>query len=355
MSIVFTVIDTTCESADQSFFPPRVAMQTKSTTEIATVYGYGEFIPSNPPKRYHNITFTGISERIGFTAEPTPRQCAGGKYLFSGTGTIDVNGVQTSKYKKDFFAQCAKQFWPLEPLQINPNSMQTGGLVPRFVGFCWPDEPQSCLVCDPVETNWPFLGNVATNNPQVDLSAFIYSPNVAVTTHTSFSVNDILISQTEIDAGLNFPKENLPTGQAPPNDFVFAAYVKWTDTNNYSAVLSGESTDAEAQANAKMISGTGATTQNSVQTTGLPALVGKVSITTNVVFTLFFTDLIPGNDYVATVDLWEQDPSSSFSQHTTRQYGFTAASPTNTITDVVPTPILGHTITVRNPTVTFSP
>jgi len=371
MSITFSVIDLSCQQADQSFFQPQISMATVSTTKYAQLHGYSEFIPSSPPKKYRKATLTGVSERIGFTAEETPRMAAGARYTWSGFGEFDLQGVQTASYSKKFFAQCSKQYWPLVPLQLNPHAISPSGAIPPtyFVGYCWPADLSSCPVCDPNINNWPFISDQTTNVLQLDLAAFLYPVNSPVATATSWSVNaqvaglTALSSPPHTSAGSGsfynvtvgaqtFPAESAFT--TPPLAFpvVFVAgyegaYINFIDASNYSAVLSEEYTDADALANAQVVVGTGATTQNAPRTTGF------VSVYTTVDFTLNASNLIVGRDYLITVDLWEK--ATGVSVHTPKQYGFTAAATSHVIHDSVPTPADNHTITVRTPSIAFAP
>lgn len=375
MSILFEVIDVKCQQADSSFFVPAVTITTKSVSKFATVLGYNEFgTPSSPPKKYKQIDFTGTSQRVAFTAEETPRQCGGAHYTYGGTGKYDTHGNLTSKYFKNFFAQCSKAYWPLEPLQVNDRAMQTGtGVFSNFIGFCWPTVPQSCATCDPDPSTWAFLGNQATNYPPFDLAAFVHPVGDPVVTKTSWSVNDVFTGLTSIElaepftftvsghtwnvtVGSNsYPAQSVVTFPSPlefpvvaiqdtTGDFIGAAYIIFTDTNNYSAVLSDEYTDAEALANAVTVNGIGNTAANSPRTTGF------TSVTTNVTYTLKITNLISGQNYVATVDLWDHTANT----HTAKTYPFTATGTSETIVDTIPTPPAGHTITVQKPTVAFA-
>lgn len=378
MAIVFEVIDPLCQQADNSFFVPAVNMTTKSTSTFATVRGYSEFdTPSVPPKKYRTITFSGKSQRIAFTAEQSARQCAGAEYVYSGVGQIDVHGNQLSNYSKKFFAQCSKQFWPPEPLQTNDFAITTqpGQPFPKFVGFCFPSVLASCPTCDPNEVNWSFLGEQAVNDPSIDLQAFMHGINDPVITKTSWSVNDTFQALTSIvtmqysatlfgtdlnnysiTSGANILTAravvtNPPSVDYPPiaikdsgGTFIFAQYIVFTDTNNYSAVLSDEYTDAMAMANATTVEGTGRVAQN------LPRTTGFTSQFTTVVFTLLCKNLIPNRNYVAAVDFWD----SATNITTTKQYPFTASAATNTIIDTIPTPPAGHSTQVKNPRIAFA-
>lgn len=382
MSITFEVIDLNCQAEDISFFVPQVQLTGKSTTSFATLYGWSEFgTPSTPPKKYRTITVTGFSLRVGFTAESTPQQCAGAKYVFSGVGQVDLKGHLIQRYNKNFFAQCSKQYWPPEPLQLLPGSIHSDPNFPNtFVGYCWPTDLKSCSTCDPDETDWAFLGNYSSTTQAFDLFGFL-STNTPVVTSTTYAVNDVFHGITSVhtdefsavlfgtdsdnytvtvgsttytgraavtDPGtINFPAEFLRLGGGT---FLLGQYINFTDTNNFSAVLTDEYTDALALANATVVIGTGKTAQNTPRTTGF------TSITTSVVYTLAFDNLLSGQDYTATVDLWDlsEDNFGTVSVHTLKTYAFTASGATHTIVDVVPTPAAFHTITVQKPTVAFA-
>lgn len=380
MSITFEVIDVSCQQSDNSFFVPVVTISTKSTTKYATLYGYNEFgTPSTPPKKYMRVDVSGFSERIAFTAERTPRQCAGAKYVWSGHGEYDFKGNIISKYRKDFYAQCAKQFWPVEGLLSLPGEVQTSPLLATFVGFCWPNWPSSCPTCDPNEANWSFLGNQATGSPIIDFQGFYALAADVATTPTTTSINvvhneitNILTGQpySWVLAGTQADNYAVVVGSKtydgrelvtdPPNlvfpavgltdtgDFFHVAqYIVFTDTSNQSMVLSQEYTDADALTNATVVLGTGSTAAT------LPRTTGFTSVFTTVDYTLNFSNLRSGNNYEATVDLWEQQPGSVFSVHTKKTYNFTASDVTYQLTDSVPVPASGRTITVRQPTVSI--
>ena len=371
MNIVFEVIDQTCEAADRSFFVPQIQLTGKSTTSFAKVLGYSEFVPSTPPKKYRKITVSGVSQRIGFTAEETARQCAGAQFVWSGVGEIDLQGNQLSKYSKKFFAQCAKQFWPTVPVLQNSFSQSPCVQIPfcTFVGYCWQPDPNSCSVCDPNIINWPFIADQATNDPAVDLVGFRHPVGSIAATGTTFSSTGQFFAFTEIAVDQSFtpsltghhynitvgaqtfPAESVLTN--PPNlvfpvvsiGGVIAQYINFVDANNFSAVLSEEYTDADALANATVVTGTGTVAQN------LPRTTGFTSVTTSVVFTLKCSNLISGENYVATVDFWDTTANTT----TTKQYPFTADNTgTNTIIDVIPTPAAGHTTQVKNPKIAFA-
>jgi hypothetical protein len=344
--IAIKVFDIDCEKADPQQPTPQAALVTSSVTTLATLHGYDEFIPSVPPKKYHSITFSGTSLRVGFTpggfdykhsmTRPI-EQCAGAKYVYSGTGTIDATGNQTASYTKTFLAQCGNANWPFEPLQTNPNAIHSEtGFSPKFVGYCWSEDGVSCPACDPIEANWVSLGNVATNTPAFDLRAFLATSGSPTVTATSWSINDVLNGLTQIDDSRDFPQFLL--------DGIIAAYINWTDTNNYSAVLSDEYTDAEAIANAIVINGNSRTAEN------LPRTTGFSSKWTTVNWGLNCSNLIVGATYQTTVELLDSDGTN-----TTVTDTFVAAAETmiNVVNHNITQPAAGHTTTVFNPTISI--
>ncbi len=232
-------------------------------------------------------------------------------------------GHQTSNYTKELFAQCNRSVWPTFALDT--------GVAVLFIGYCWPPDTSSCATCDPDDTNWPFLGNFSTNNPPVDLVGFQINPADKVTTATSVVINGTfngIIPQPHLVGSLNS--------------------ILMTDVSDYSAVLSNEYTDAEALANAMSVVSNGATAQN------LPRTTGFTSTTTGVAYTLNFTDLIVGEAYLSTVDLWDINVTTNASVHTPKSYGFIATATTHVIHDTVDLPAAGHITTVRLPTVSFA-
>lgn len=116
-----------------------------------------------------------------------------------------------------------------------------------------------------------------------------------------------------------------------------------TSTANVSAVLSDEYTDAIALANALRFMSNGLVAENRPRTTGF------VSRFTSVIFDLQCANLLPGESYVATVELW-----TSAGARALRSYTFAADATTHTVSDILPTPAAQQTIQVRNPTLRFA-
>ena len=374
MSFTVKVTDLSCEESNP-LSTPQISLVTSSVTTVATLYGYSEFIASSPPKKYKKATWSGSSKRVAFTAEKSPRQCAGAKYEFSGVGEYDSLGNQISSYTKNFYAECAKQFWPVEGPQELPGAINTSVIAAEVVGFCWSDMPDSCGSCDHTEANWTFLGNKAINSPVVDFQGFYALAADVVTTATSASVNVVHTNITSIltdqpyswvlfgtDADnyavnvgatvydgrvvittpptLIFPA----VGLSVPGEEAFhvAHYVIYTDTSNQSVVLSDEYTDAEALANATITHGTSRIAQNFPRTTGF------TSLWTTVNYDLDCINLIVGASYKATINLLDSDGTESHID-----YVFTAAASTHTINNNLD-PAVGHSLQIKSIAIQFN-
>lgn len=353
-SLTFNVVDTSCEAATQGAFPPLVKLSTSSTTTIATVIGFPEYpgFESSPPKKYHTLTWGGTSEQQLWA---NGVQIAGAKVDYGGSSNIDTHGNYTSLYTKELSSMCSA----------------TGNLVTTFLpgvnaglqnyvftGWLGPAGHQKC---PPPGIPYSDVGNVAIgkgNAATQDFSNFWGSknPNPALSNIQVSNFNAVSATQGAcVDAGGD-PNANVfialfepvPQGVIPPINNTtqgtvwFFAGVVWN--HNYSSVLSNEYTDAEALANAQVITGNGATAQNAPRTTGF------VSRFTTVAFQLQCSNLLVGKDYIASYDLWDQTAGTT----TTIQVGFTAAATTKVINGTVPNPVVGHLLTVRNPKIIFT-
>lgn len=376
-AIQFSVIDLACESADQSFFPPKVTMTTKSTTQIATVLGFPEYpgFESTPPKRYKKVTWVGSSEaQLWYAAQagnPTAYQVAGSRFDYAGSSEIDSQGNYISLYTKNFFAMCNAigalfpTLLPLPPgsplsVQVNLSGQsQTTSLEP--VGFPGWIGPTQNLLCNPPGTPYAFVSNMAVGKGALainDTSTLWGSKKVDPTVTNIQGPNFVVQSSTFaqcIDSGdqrndgvfiaLVHPiPVNGSVDLSGPNQGVTWFFGGPVWNHNFSCTLSDEYTDAEALTNAQVIVGVGATAQNKPRTTGL------VSTFTNVVYTLNLSSLIPGSNYTVTVDIW--NPGTGVT--TPKSYSVSPTGTTQVIIDTVPVPPVGQSLQVRNPRIVFA-
>jgi hypothetical protein len=330
-AIQFQVIDLSCEAADQSFFPPRISMSTRSTTKIATVLGYPEYIPSTPPKKYKTLTWSGTSEQTAFTTNPAGGQVADVKYVYSGFGQIDSKGNITSKYAKDVYTPCPES-------NFNPEII-INAVIKQLQGYCWPPDPKTCPTCTyPPEFKENIQANAIFDEP-----IGLLGVGTGFHTITSTSLTNIgaqAITATLADSGPG------GTTEIPKDEFngIHAAWVNIAANHNYSSALTDEYTDSEALTNAQVVISNGSTAENRPRTNGF------VSRFTSVVFTLSMSDLIVGKSYLVTVHFRDQN-----FHVTQKQYGVVASKPTATLVDIISTPPAGGTSTVYGPSIAFVP
>jgi hypothetical protein len=356
-TIVFSVIDTACEAADQSFFPPHVVMTTKSTTQIATVLGFSEYagFESTPPKKFRTLTWEGSAEQTVFGGTT---QVAGAKLEWSGSSEIDLHGNYVSTYTKTLSQMCAAVDDKCAGLSGTAvaNVAVAGYKLRGWFGSAGHEK------CTGTGLPYTTIGDVGIktgqlapidNAAQQQLSSgmvfgtdgvFVaYGDNF--TAVSAVSSEDVTTGQQD---GLVVAADPLACGTLvlfgdynhPP--LGFGVSLVWN--NDYSATLTDEYTDADALAQAKVIIGNGATAQN------LPRTTGFTSTFTGVVYTLTATNLIQDQAYMVTVDLADLTAGT----HTTKQYPFTADSTLKHIfVDAIATPTAGHTVQVRNPQIQF--
>lgn len=367
--ITFQVIDLTCEKTDQSFFPPRISMTTRSQTKISKILGFDEYIPSTPPKRYKTITWSGHSQHEMWYLADTPGnpgpayQVGGARYDYSGASTIDLSGAYTSLYTKNLSVMC-------DGVGVGNYT----GLVPGVNGgldhypFAGWIGATGQTLCPPPGIPFTSVGNGAIGKGQAarnDSSNLWgrFRPNPAVSnvqvstfapvSSTQAVSNDINTVPQLVEAGVISEIISLFTplplsvsttiDNTNQGTIWFFTYLLWD--HDYSATLSNEYTDADALSVARIVNGNGSTAQNVPRTTGF------VNSVTAVTFQLQCSNLIVGQSYLVSYDLWDQTAGTI----STTQVGFVAADTTHNINSSIPTPAAGHSVTVRNQKIAFSP
>lgn len=379
-TITFDVIDTSCQQADQSFFPPSITLTGKSTTQIATVLGWSEFpgFVSSPPKKFKTVSWAGSSEQQLWYQGV---QIGGARYDFGGLDQIDELGNITSNHTKILSVMCngaQNRATIVGPSPFNdPNSpLFAYSLAASFEGYFgtnatfYPNLFGPTELCSSGSIPYEGIGDKAAQSPfsfpMADLfglwgsgsqggqNSFMGQAVVTVQSNTIAASNDNGTSNVTINPyaipllppGIileEFSELETPQGIVPrPPDWGAGAQVVFT--NAFSAALQDEYTDAEALAHAVVIQGNGTTAQNGMRTTGF------VSQFTNVVYTLSIKNLIVGQSYIASVDLADLTSGTV----TTVTSPFTATSATNTIIAPIPTPAIGHTVQVRNARIAFA-
>lgn len=351
-NITFSVIDTQCEAADQSFFPPRIRMITKSTTRIATVLGFSEYqgFESSPPKKYRRLTWDGTSEQTLFDGAT---QIAGAKYDYFGSSEIDLQGNYINLYVKQLSEMCTAAdslCMGLSATDSNPVVASynllgwigpTGNTMCPGTGIPYADQGDKAVArgqsaiydSTPLSSGISFinLGQFNGFKKTFQIVSATQAQDISSGTQTDVNVVRVPVACNTI----------LTVNHLVPPLGIFGI-LNWD--HNYTATLDEEYTDADALANAKVIVGNGATAQN------IPRTTGFVSTFTSVTYTLALTNLINGTSYIVSVDLWDSGTGLT----TTVQYNVTATSSTQTITASIPNPAAGHTTTIRNPRIVFA-
>lgn len=336
-AITLEVIDQACESANRSFFPPQINLAAVSTTVIGTILGFPEYIASNPPKRYHSLTWAGTSEQQLFHGAD---QIGGAKWVYSGTSTIDTHGNYTSLYTKELSEMCTAA----DAMITSVTTGSGGSQEYTFRGWCGPSGFALCSPC-----NLPYLdqGNFAIGKGDAathDISIFWGS---RITQFGEGFANFQPVSSTvgacveSGSAALPSLFQPLPANSLlPEGGAFFIAGVVYN--HNFSGTLSNEYTEAEALSNGKTYIGNGTSASNMRS--------GYTISQTSVAFTLNLSRLIPGQNYLVSYQLW--DPLTG--AVTQVSVPFVAVLTTGTVSGTIPLPARGHTTQIRFPTVAFA-
>lgn len=326
-SVRFQVADMQCESVNKTYFPPRVAIVSTSTAIRATTLGYDQWpgFSTLPPKRYKKLSWSGsltqtviaVTPSDGHPQFPTPEQRLAKLlaisatidnlvYEWSDAGEISNTGSRISNYTK-----CL-----LERIVTPPDG--TPYTVPADCSLA---SGTPLLDQSPVA---PLISSSGTDAARSETFELVY-------TVWSLLQDSILLYE------LAWPGN--PSHVLPYNLGTITVRI----VSGYAAVMTDEYTDAIALANASVTSGGGRVAANFPRTTGF------VSSFISVQFTLRFSNLLLGENYVA-VALFVQDDGTEIS----RAYAFTASGTTHTVTDSVPTPDAGQTMRLRAANVNFA-
>lgn len=372
-AVTFEVIDLTCESAQKTFYTPRISMATIGHTTIKTYRGWPEYTPDTGAL-YKRLDVTGEITQRGTTIagfgdgvpEVGGRFAAGAKYIYSGASIIDINGNLIQKHNKDLSVACDKSiFIPAlrAPVFVSPSEFTWGFVqvgVYSVLGYCWEQDPNSCAQCVDDPDNWQFIANnaVATefDYPQnmVAGSGSSYITQTPTSIHyTGTAFKDGVITDGTYDENgqiedivTNFPKivHSPLIAQSYP-------WIRMTSVGDYTLTLSNPFTESDANASAVSY------TNNSRMAENTPNYLSwwfdyrfnRSSRATSVQYVLTMTNLVPGEDYIARVQLVSSNGAISFVS-----IPFTAVGNTYTHIGSVPTPAPGFTITVKNPAIVFA-
>lgn len=374
-SITFQVADSACEAINRTFFTPRVRLTGSSVTTIATVKGFSEFFPfiSSPPKKYMVRTYsTSMTGNDASGSPAVPNEAASayfrafrglGPTIFdlatwyvTATGHDEINaaGQTISNASLQLYTSCPGGTFA--PVAISPTDPPYQYIIR---GWCFPyyqcnigGQPVDCaaeglpapsIICSscsvppvpvPGANLLGFLGNG-------NLSTAPYNGRPVFTSSTHGESAKDGSDTLGIFGELTYipTQHNLGFPTITDGSFFGEMFYK----SAWAVDLSQEYTDQLALDNATVYHSNGLAAQN------LPRTTGFVSTYTTVVFTLRFSELLEGEDYVATVFFLDNDGSV-----TTRVYAFQATGTTHVITDSPPNPQNGHTIVTRNARVDYA-
>lgn len=301
-TVTFRVIDYECEQPDTSFFSPFVELVGASTTMTATIIGWPGFDTSlKPPTAYKGISWGGGASNVGLGIGQFVSYCGFTQIDSRGNPIFNFNG-QICKFAQGYL-QC----------------FGGGCLNVTFHGPCFFGQAPVSQI---------FLDTYCPAGP----NQFRHGPD-ATFRDAFFPITGEAMNYTFVSGDTHAERD------------VFAINSAGTIISVARSVdLFNQYTDAEAVANAAVTNGTGLVASN------FPRTTGYVSTTTSVVYTLNFHNLMPGQNYVGSVLLFNSDGTTSL-----RQYPFTASAQDHTITDSIPTPPANKWTLVGQPTIAFAP
>lgn len=342
-TLTFEVIDSTCEAATKQFFTPRIALSTAGVTTIKTKRGWTEYIPSTGAL-YKRLTWTGYQLQLANTAGNafpfSPVEfCGGARFTYSGFSQIDINGNFIASHAKNLTAACDSEPFP----GININSSVS---INSLLGYCWETDPGSCGSCSSDEDSWIGMGDYASHS-QFDFPGnMLQVGGFASSTPTTWNYNSggFVSALVLLDGVQNFPNTTYNGTNGP--------WATIGSQGNWSATLSEEYTDADANNSASIYTNSSAVAENlpNYRQWSYNYLTNRSSRTTHIDYSLTCTNLVVGENYVASVELW-----SSLGTHSTVQVPFTADATTHQIIGSVPIPAANTTITVKKPSIIFAP
>ncbi len=333
-TIVFEVVDTSCQETNPRMFIPRASMTTSAVTQRATVLGYLPFVQSIPPKRYKQVQFTG--EALEVILDSATDMARYSEYIqFSGIGLIDINGNQISSYTKDVqgrIGDLAQPWYSRGNKATNTSSDNSGFLYSDTFYSSVPDSLHKNVVSpegDPSGTPPPKI---------IDPVYPAGSPLIG-----TVPANGI---QEYIATPYSFPPEASTVYTAIPDTVINGTIGKWINfvvRFDYHVAVSIEYTDAEALSVASTSISTSNISRNE------PRKTGYTSRYVTVTYTISLTNLVVGQVYNVVVPLHGDNGTSSSILHT-----FTAVATIHSITGTAPTPAPWVAVEVRPPLVTFA-
>ena len=356
-TLTFEVVDLTCETAQRIEETPRAVLQTHSSTRVTAYRGFVEYGNNELAQLYKRVDYAGSLTQIAFPnfnadESVNQTQCAGCQFIYSGYDQIDIHGNILNRHRKDMMLMCAASQPKLFEIEI---SGSTQALItpilhpPALFGYCWPDDQESCSVCNTNETTWNLYRNDAwfgANDYPTDIvwdiKKLVVTPLVI-----SYASSESLQGGVILDPTIQgFPKNN---GQGIYTQAY--PFVRISSSGGFSATLSEPYTDADANATAVVYTGTLATAENvpNYQITGANNMITRRNRVTTVDFTILCTRLVIGEDYTVTYELVSNTGAGS-----SHVVDFTADDVTHEITGTIPAPTANVKTTIKNVRIQFT-
>lgn len=351
-TITFGVVDLSCETFEQAAAPPKATLSATSLTTVGELLGFSEYHPfeSNPPKKYRRLTWQGHSEQTLFNGA---LQIAGARYDWNGDTEIDLDGNFLSTYTKELTEMCNAAD------KLCMGMASTRPPVPLFMeaaynilGFIGQAPTAQCP-----GTGLPYtsFGDVAIGNGDLAKYDAGFGSGVLFGADGTFSgfngtfqangavnASDSNTGSQSIQIILNpvacgTVLDVFPFNQPP---LMVTVLLKWD--NDYTAELDEEYTEQDALDQGDSVHGAGVTA----------AYVrnGFNVLSTTVNWTIALTNLIAGQKYNVTYQLWNSVLGTTQLVSTT----VTASGTTAQINGTIPAPPSGQAVTIRNPTITFA-
>lgn len=324
-TVTFRVVDTDCVSVDETFLPPKAELVGRATTRVATLYGYSEYVPSSPPKKYKQLTWSGFATQSFEFPVLIPGRCLtifGGITMnYTGTSIQGELGEDIQARQMDGDTGCQSFPW------LVPAGRCLGG--GSSVRVPPNDGPIVTTPCGSLGfTFWH--GDVeGINSRDVRWPGFFYDTFGAVDTPTNRDV---------VAAGTAETVYN-------PDPRVAALIGLVSYHNDYHIVLSDEYTEAEALTHAVIAHSAGLVAQRGLR--GNSFTFQQIDVEFDLVFTRLQEDI----DYEGGVSFIDSDGTV-----TTKTYNFTCphGATTYKITDTIPTPAPGHFTFALLPTINYA-
>lgn len=353
MPIIFSVSDLICEAEQKSKFPPKATLTTTSITTTRTKHGWFAY-GTNSGTLYKRFDVTGSHTQTAQTSPLVKPQslglefCGGAKQTYSGYCAINLYGLVVHLHDKHLLYSCDLGAPVVQTPFLQPDNTffwTPEDNVSTLLGYCWEDDPESCDSCSETEADWIDGGNYAQANSRdipwnmlVDEDQIITTPTVLTYNHTAERFFDRIVRED-----LSYPT-GFPHGSTNVYE-IDEPWVRISSTGNFSITLSEPFSDDEAESTKVVTTGLGSVANGGTTTQWATQYIKHVAVRiTEVRFNIHCTNLIVGEEYTVTYELWNQTTNAK----TTVTVTFTAIDDHHDVLGTVPTPAVGQSVKIRN-------